>query len=115
MKKLITLDDVKEALAELDPTFERSADEDTYRTAVVLFSALVHGSDTEVLAQFTNFPREFVETIRQRMLQAELWTDTDVLCDHWFTEGDRVSLVAFCVDVLVAQGRLIRRWKEEKG
>ena len=115
MKRVITLDDVKEVLAELDPTFERSADEKSYRTAVVLFSALVHGPDTEVLAQFTKFPREFVETIRQRIIQAELWTETDVLCDHWFSNGNVIHPTAILLDLLIAQGEVVRRWAEDEG
>jgi hypothetical protein len=115
VKKVITLDDVKEVLAEVDPTFEKSTDDDTYRTALVLFSALFHGTDTEVLARFTSFPREFVETIRQRMIQAELWTETDVLCDHWFIEENVIDSTAILLDQLIAQGEVVRRWAEDEG
>jgi hypothetical protein len=113
--KPVNLEFIKAALTELDPTLEDSQQDDSYRTALVLVSALVHGPDTGLLAEFTDFAREFVEAIRQRMIQAELWTEIEVFCDHWFGEGSTVSLTSFWPDVLIAQGLLVRQWIEEEG
>ena len=114
MKK-ITLEHIRDAVTEFDPTLENSTEVDTYRTAVVLFAALVHGPDTKVLTNFTTFAPEFVETIRRRMIQAELWTEIDVACDHWFSQGNMICPTAIWLDVLVAQGKAVRRWEEEQG
>jgi hypothetical protein len=62
--KRIDLQLIKEALTELDPTLKDSAGDDAYRTALVLFSALVYGPETTILAEFTDLPNEFVEAIR---------------------------------------------------
>jgi hypothetical protein len=120
---LVNLELINEALTELDPTLEHNDEDESYRTALVLVSALAHGPFTKVLADFTHLPREFVEAIRQRMIQAELWTEIDVHCDHeidvhcdhWFGEGDVSSSIAFWLDLLIGQGRLLRRWNEEQG
>jgi hypothetical protein len=113
--KDISLQPIKEAVNKLDPTLEDSEEDDSYRTALVLVSALVYGPDTRVLAEFIDLPCEFVEAIRQRMIQAELWTEMGVLCDHWFGEGYTIFPVSFWMDVLIAQGKLLRRWTEEQG
>jgi hypothetical protein len=41
--KDVNLEFIKGALTELDPTLEDGAEDDSYRTALVLVSALVHG------------------------------------------------------------------------
>ncbi|HJY83035.1 MAG TPA: hypothetical protein VKK81_18380 [Candidatus Binatia bacterium] len=51
----------------------------------------------------------FVEAIRLRMIQAELWTESEVLCDHRFGEGNTIFLSSFSVDLLIAQGKVVRR------
>jgi hypothetical protein len=112
--KLVNLELIKEALTELDPTLE-DAEDGSYKTALVLVSALAYGPDSKVLADFTDVPREFVEAIRQRMIQAELWTEIDVHCGHWFGGGKIIFPVAFTCDVLTALGKVRRRWNEDKG
>jgi hypothetical protein len=49
------------------------------------------------------------------MVRAELWTDVSVSCDHWLFGEHNVDLAAFWVDVLIAQGLVIRRWDENEG
>jgi hypothetical protein len=56
--KRISLEFIKETLTELDPTFEHTEEDDYYRTALVLLSALAYGPETRILARFTDFPRE---------------------------------------------------------
>lgn len=52
-------------------------------TDLVLVSAPICGPDTTRLAAFTGLPCSFIAPIRRRMIQAELWTDTEVHCDEW--------------------------------
>jgi len=108
--KQIDLQFVKDTLSELDPSLEGGTPDDFYLTALVLVSALVCGPDTE----FTQLPREFVQAIHQRMIPAELWTEIDVFCGHWFGEGNTVSTTAICLDVLIAQGLVVRKWDEQE-
>ena len=49
------------------------------------------------------------------MIRAELWTDVSVSCDHWLFGEHNVDLAAFWVDVLIAQGLVIRGWDENEG
>jgi hypothetical protein len=85
------------------------------RTALDLLAAIACGSETTRLARVTKLPREFVANIRQRMIRAELWTDLDACCDHWYVSDGVICTIDFWLDVLVAQGRVVRRWVEEEG
>ena len=106
---------VKDTLLELDPGMDGSEQNKYYLTALVAVSALLCGPDTKRLAKFTELPWDFVETIRQRMVQAELWTERDIVCDHWFGEGKLVCTAAIWLDVLIAEGLVVRQWDEETG
>ena len=108
--KSINLQYVKDTLSGLDPTLKSCGASDTYNTAIVLLSALAYGPDTTRLAGFTSLPHQFVATIQQRMIRAELWTETGVCCDHWEVAEGVVSMSAFWADVLVAEGLVVRQW-----
>jgi len=105
---------VKDTLLELDPSVRDESDE-TYKTAVVLLSAIVRGTEAIDLATFTGVPIEFVARIRQRMIRAELWTDLEADCDHWEVAPGVVSMTTFWTDVLVGEGLVVRQWDEEIG
>jgi len=49
------------------------------------------------------------------MLMADLWTDIDVRSDHWAPAPGLFDSTAFWLDVLIAEGLMIRRWDEEQG
>ena len=85
---------VKKSLSELG--FDGGTPDEQYLTTLVLASALVCGPETAPLAELTQLPADFVEAIRQRMIQAGLWTEIDVMCDHWFGEGNVASITAIC-------------------
>ena len=111
----ITLDFVKERLLELDPCLAGAEVDKSYETGLVLLSALSFGPDAARLAEFTELPQQFVATIRMRMIRAELWSESDTCCDHWFVTEDAFCAVSFWTDVLVAEGLVVRRWVEEEG
>ena len=113
--KTMDLQFVKDSLAELDLSPGGKQPDDAYRTALVVVSALACGPDTQRLAKFTQLPVEFVEAIRRRMIAAELWTELDVNCDHWFAGANQVSAGALCADLLVAEGTVVRAWDEAVG
>jgi hypothetical protein len=91
--KRIDLKFLKETLLELDPSIEGTKEGESYKTALVLLAAIACGPDTTRLADVTELPREFVAKIRQRMIRAQLWTEVDVCCDHWY-----VSDGMFCTN-----------------
>jgi hypothetical protein len=113
--KNLDLQFVKDTLSELDPSLDGSEQSESYMTALVLVSALVQGPNVRRLAVFTGVPEQFVERIRERMVRAELWDEIDVFSDHWFGEGNMVSMTALWLDILIAQGLVIREWDEEAG
>lgn len=110
--KTMDLQSVKDSLAELGLSLDGKQPDETYQTALVVVSALACGPDTERLAKFTLLPVEFVQAIRRRMIAAELWTEVDVNCAHWFPGANQLSISAFCADLLVAEGTVVRAWDE---
>jgi hypothetical protein len=106
---------VKEALEELDPAMKGCEDEPGYRTAIVLLAALELGPDAEALSRFTGYSPKFIRESAWRSVEAGLWTDDDVCCDHWLAQDGQVRFVVFWMDTLVAEGVLVRRWTEEDG
>ena len=106
---------VKETLLELDASLAGTEEDESYKTALVLLSALACAPDTTRLAEFTQLPREFVAPIRQRMIRAQLWTESDACCDHWYVADGVFCTTFFWLDVLVAQGLVVRQWVEEEG
>ena len=113
--KVTNLRFVKEMLLKLDPSLASTQEDKSYNTAIVLLSAFACGPDTTRLAEFTHLPREFVAMLRQRMIQAQLWSETDVFCDHWDVAEGVFCTTFFWVDVLVAQGLVVRQWVEGAG
>jgi hypothetical protein len=107
---------LKETLLELEPKLEGAEEDDSYKTALVLLAAITCGSDTTQLAQVTELPRQFVSKIRQRMITAELWTELGAACgENWYASDGGFCTTYFWLDVLVAQGRVLRRWVKEEG
>lgn len=105
---------LEETLVELEPDLEGTEEDDSYRTALFLLAAITYGSDTTSLARVTKLPRQFVSQIRQRMISAQLWTEIDVACDHWYRSDGAFCTTYFWLDVLVAEGRVVRRWVEQE-
>jgi len=86
-----------------------------YNTALVLLSAPVCGPSTARLAMFTGLPHSFIVPIRRRMILAELWTETEVHCEEWYTADGVLCARYFWLDVLVAEGLVTREWNEAEG
>lgn len=97
----ITIEDVRGEVAQLDRNLHRNSK--TYKTAVVLLSALFVGQDDDALADFTRYDRAFVSLITERMKENSLWSDGKFIC-NWMDE--EAGSVAFWCDVLVAEGKV---------
>jgi hypothetical protein len=93
---------------------EDAGDRRTAECMVVLLSALHSGTDVDRLAAYTGYPKDFIETISQRMRKAGLWVGKLVDDEEWWDrEGNLTS--GFFAHALVAQGRLIRVRTEDGG
>jgi hypothetical protein len=81
--------------------------EESRGSATILLAALAENTtDPEHIAQVTGYEREAVEQVAINMRNGELWIDDQVHCDHWFDA--KCGLEAFCKDLMVADGRLLR-------
>jgi len=83
-----------------------------FRTLVVLFAALLEGTNVENLTVLTGYSAEFVADISLLVRNAGLWVDDSVSYKNWF-EGDRIEPYSILCDLFVLEGRLTRRKCED--
>src|SRR4051794_15576450 len=83
---------IREVLLDFEPTLAEEVERETYQTAFVLLAALSCGSDISPLVRFTYLPVNLIATVRHRMIEAELWTESNTFCEHWFTSDDRLRV-----------------------
>lgn len=88
--------------------------EDSYsfQAAMVLLASQCVGPYINRIATLLNYPPGQVEVIAGRLRQAKTWEGDEVRCESWF-HPQRGGL-QFRLDLMVAEGTLIRRWSEEK-
>jgi hypothetical protein len=53
-----------------------------------------------------------VQVIAARLLEAKVWEGDKVRCEHW--SHPKKGGTNFLLDWMVAEGKLTRRWSEEK-
>jgi len=108
---------IKEDLIRLDPTMAGGEDSESFRAAVLVFSAACFGADVDHLVAFTGYPRDFVARVSQRMRSCGLWNDAFVN-DDWYIDGtfeDQIIPPVFWTHVLAAQGLVTVIGHDEKG
>jgi hypothetical protein len=70
------------------------------------------GPYVESIATFLPYPGSRVQVIAARFHEAKCCEGDQVRCERWFDPQEGGA--AFILDVLVANGQLIRKWSEEK-
>jgi hypothetical protein len=85
----------------------------TFRAAMVLLVSEFVGPYVDRIATFAGYPLSFVELIAVRLQDAKIWEGDQVCCENWFEPN--TGGMAFMLDVMVAEGKLIRAWSEERG
>lgn len=63
------------------------------------------------LATFLGYPRGLVQVMAARLHEARVWESDEVRSEIWF--DPQKGGMAFLLDLMVAEGQLIRRWSEE--
>ena len=53
-----------------------------------------------------------MQVVGTRLQEAKIWEGDEVSCESWFDPNKGAT--AFLLDLLVAEGKLVRRWSEEK-
>ena len=88
--------------------------EDSYsfQAAMVLFASELVGPYSDRIATFLGYPSSLVQLMAARLQEAKIWQDDHVHCDSWF--DPEKGAVAFMLDLMVAEGQLLRKWSEEK-
>lgn len=102
--KPLTLEKIQREVKRLDPKLHKN--DNLFKTAVLMFSALRVGPSTKRLVEFTGYPTSFVEPRVQRLRKAKIFVRGKVRC-AWFEKAG--GEIAFWCDVLVAEGMLDRR------
>jgi hypothetical protein len=88
--------------------------EDSYtcQAAMVLLASELVGPCADRIATFLEYPLDLVRVIGARLHEAKIWEDDEVHYESW--SDPQKGAVAFLLDLMVAEGELIRKWSGEK-
>lgn len=53
-----------------------------------------------------------VQVVAARLQEAKTWERDEVSCERWF--DPKKGTLAFLLDLMVAEGKLIRAWSDDK-
>jgi hypothetical protein len=89
-----------------------AVDSYTFQAAMVLLASELVGPFVDRIATFVGYPRGLVRVIGARLQEAKIWESDEVRCESWF--DPEKGAIAFMLDLMVAEGKLLRRWSEER-
>ncbi len=99
---------IEEEIEKLATGFEEDRDSEEYKAAVlVLTAATLSCSSVEFLIDITGYEKDFVEAVATRLTNSGIWEDEFV--HSLIFVGDKISVVGFICDSLVASGRFVAR------
>jgi hypothetical protein len=112
-KEILTgiLTDIRKDVKALDPTLTEN--DDAFKTAVLIFSALFVGTTVHRLACFTGYPPAFINKRRINLLKQRIWrtrgrsihrVGDDIFEQDTVTKDWRVKPIGFWCTVLAAEG-----------
>jgi hypothetical protein len=93
-----------------DKTLEE--DSYTFQAAMVLLASELVGPFVDRISTFLNYPLRLVQVVGGRLQEAKIWEGNEVRCESWF--DPKKGGAALLLDLLVAEGKLVRWWSEEK-
>jgi len=105
-----TLQGIRSGIWNLDNTLVE--DSYTFQVAIILLVSELVGPYVERIATFVGYPRGLVQVIGTRLQEAKIWENDEVRCEAWFAPNK--GAISFMLDLGVAEGKLMRRWSEEK-
>ena len=82
----------------------------TFQAAMVLLASEMVGPYAARVAIFLGYPVGLVQVIAVRLREAGIWEEDEVRCERWFDPEN--GGLALLLDLMVAEGKLIRRWSE---
>jgi hypothetical protein len=85
----------------------------TFQAAMVLLASELIGPYVDRIATFLGYPLGLVQVMATRLYDAKIWEreSGEVHCESWF--DPQKGCVNFILDLMVAQGEIIREWSEE--
>jgi hypothetical protein len=101
---------IKQDILNMDSTL--AEDTYTYRATMVLLASELVGPYVDRLASFLGYPRALLQPISYRPHEAGIWEGDEVHIERCFEP--QTGGVVLCVYILIAEGKLIRRWSEEE-
>jgi hypothetical protein len=84
----------------------------TFQATMVLLASELVGPYVDRIAMFVGYAPGLVQVIAARLQEAKIWEGDEVRCESWFDPKN--GAMAFMLDVLVAEGKVMRTWSEEK-
>lgn len=87
-------------------------DSSTFQAGIILLASELVGPYADRVSDFLQYPMSLVEVIGTRLQQAQIWVGDEIRCEHWF--HPKKGNAAFFLDLLVAEGKLVRIWSEER-
>ena len=84
----------------------------TFQAAMVLLTSELVGPYVDRITTFVGCPLGLVQLIAARLQDAKIWEGDEVRCESWF--DPEKGAMAFMLDLMVAEGELIRSWSEER-
>jgi hypothetical protein len=97
------------SLKQLIEAMEDGKDKLITKCMLILIASLGVGADVDRLVEYTGYPREFIETVSQRMRNADLWIGELVDDLGWWDQENNLT-AEFFARALVAEGDLVRDW-----
>jgi hypothetical protein len=83
-----------------------------FQAGMVLLASEVVGPYVDRVAAFLGYSHGLEQVIADRLQEARIWEGDEVRCENWCDpQKGRMPLL---LDVMVAEGRLVRRWSEDK-
>ena len=107
--KQAALQSMKEDVWKMDPAL--AEDSSTFQAAMILLASELVGPWSDRIAAFLGYPTALVEVAAARLYEARIWENAEVRCEKWF-DPEKGGL-AFMLDLMIAEGTMIRRWSEE--
>jgi hypothetical protein len=108
--KQAALHGIRRDIWKMDETL--AEDSYTFQAAMVLLASELVGPYSDRIATFVGYPPSLVRVIAARLQEAKIWENDDVRCETWF--DPKRGGMALLLDVMVADGTLLRAWSEEK-
>jgi hypothetical protein len=108
--KQAALHGIRRDIWNMDETL--AEDSYTFQAAMVLLASELVGPYSDRIATFVGYPPGLVQVIAVRLQEAKIWENDEVHCERWF--DPKQGGLAFLLDVMVAEGKLLRRWSEEQ-